>query len=226
MSDLDSGLIHYWPMDEAGTVTRVDTVGSWDLLNSGTITNATGKKNNGVKSSESGSDILKSTLTFPAAFTIAGWFKVSASDECQGFRVIDATAISQIWFEPEDTWDQVRCGATKNYFGGASYAFIGSITVTDWFFMAVRTDGQYVRYRANATDSSDLNMGTSWTPNFHSLQVAKAQTGDDAYADELGMWDRELTSDELDLLYNNGAGKFARGGSFAPNSSASFGFIA
>lgn len=203
-------------MEETGEVDRVDTVGAWDLVDAGTIAAATGFNGNCLHSTGANSDVEMTSITFPSSFTITCWAKSSAHDWGFPWRIHDASAIDQIFFEWHDSTDYTYGAATSNYYGGASkYGLSGDVTA--WAFLAMRTDSTDVRCRRNATDASTITVGGwSGAPAFTKLEVAKAQTSSDAYVDEMGMWDRELTDAELTELYNAGAGKFYRNGSFGP----------
>jgi hypothetical protein len=171
-------------------------------------------------------DIGKFNLT-NESFTMAMWFK--PADPLNDFHFYGG------WADHADNLRWSLCNAatrTKMRFrlqgkGGASHELISDsdpLVADQWVFMAVTYDaGAYAEttnvtvtlYADDAVVAQDdlyLNPAATWGPTNPAVPFSvgarhfDAAGGVDGDLDEVGLWNRVLTADELAQLYNAGGG--------------------
>jgi hypothetical protein len=200
---LTDGLTNYWKLDET-TGNAIDSVGGNDLVNTNTTYGA-GVINNGAIFNGSSSRLISTNnVTVQASYSISIWLKIN-----DGTRV--------------DMFLQCRVsnGATcVNIVMAGDYAvhlsnFIAEIIATNkllvgvWSHYVVTSDGSNNSkiYRNGVLDKTGVVA--------HSQTIAKLILGrrEDSVSwymsgmiDEVGLWSRELTADEVNLLFRGGLG--------------------
>lgn len=209
-----NNLVSYWTLDETSG-TRMDSVGTNNLSDTGTVTSASGIINNGAVfngSAQTLSVAMNSSLQFSSDFTFSCWVNFSAQAG------------------PMSLMTDSRGGAGGNYilyydptpgagftFGLAAFAFYtqSGVTVADGVWTHVvgwydHTDSK-ARIRINdvATVVSSGSGGLiSGTDPFTLGRLATPGVGFSLTGtlDEVGIWNRKLTSTEITALYNSGSG--------------------
>lgn len=208
-SSLLTGLVSYYKLDE-GSGTRIDSHGSNNLVDSGSTPNIVGIQGNAA--SFSNSTYLSSSSTDfrfgDEDFTIAGWIRRNAStfiafgrysttgQKCYGLRVVNGVA---------------RFYVTDN---GSTDVFVetaSGIAFADWAFVAMWHDS--VNDTISVQLNDDVPVSVTHTTGVFAGTVAftvGAGTGGDQSAnadmDEIGIWNRVLTTQERTDVYNSGAG--------------------
>ena len=205
---LTTNLVSYWKLDESSG-NASDSVGSLTLTNTNTATYAAAKINNGVSTVSASSQKLGATGTnLPAtttARTLNFWVKTSGAvnDGCVGWGSAHTTSAA---------FQILLTGGNNVYFGGYSDDLNASTTINDgsWHMITVTYVGGassaltiYVDNVSKATGNKSLN-----TTN----QVFRigCRADDSSFStvsiDEVGIWSRVLSTDEISSLYNGGAG--------------------
>lgn len=203
----------YWKMEEGSGTNRNDEVGSNDLT-PGILPNAgTGIINNG-------SDFVPASFTFTenadnstfsmgsgVDFTISTWVKTDASPNYQLVYAKDSVAL-------EYHLRLYGGGDNKFHFlvnaGAADLTGTTNISTGTWYHIVVTYDGTNLRMYNNGTletttaFTSDVTDGTSVFEVGRSAGVGGGYW--DGIIDEIGLWKRELSQDEITDLYNAGAG--------------------
>lgn len=218
------GLLSYYKLNEiSGIIT--DSL----KINNGTNYYATlyaaGKMENASKlegsSRSNGSYIAFSNFVRPSNFTISAW--VNAESFANGDPYGGATFIGG---------DDVNAGNLQRSFsltdrnnGGEIlvYIFVGGsryeldsgsikLETSKWYYLATTYDGEDLKLYINGTLIS-TNSSMSGSIDFGTGIAFGAPSDEkhvdwffDGVLDEIGIWNRSLSSDEISILYNNGDG--------------------
>lgn len=208
-----TNLCAYWKLDET-TGNRADSHGSFTMETNGSV----GYVSDGIQGNAAdcdGAQFLK-TIAYSAGtlfgasgpFTMAGWVRPSSSIagfqtfvyalDGGNFILMRFTAAGDIslliW---DTTW--VECGLYGH-----------NITDDAWHFVAFGIDGSnkgFIKVDGNArdTDAATLSTQANRATNTKLTQFGSGNPFGDL--DEWGIWKQALTDEELDWLYNSGAGK-------------------
>jgi len=216
-SSLLNGLVSYWKLDEtSGTVT--DEKGA----NNGTVTGATQNQT----TSKIGKSVLfdastekidcgnTTSLSLTSAGTISAW--IYATGDYSGYPVIVS----------KENWATDRNGYTlairnDGYLaleladGTSSVHAISSSTVTTnaWHHVVGVWEVSSNTLKVYLDNTAGSNTSLTMTPvtNTYNFKIGNDGAADDAnwvgYIDEVGIWNRILTSGEISQLYNSGSGK-------------------
>jgi hypothetical protein len=234
MSLLD-GLISYWKLDETsggtGAVTRNDSQGSNNLTDNNTTPSGAGKINNCCDFTPANSEFLSvndnASLTFTTAFSMSCWFNIDNLISSTNFSIITkwthATANSWIVRVDKDVANEIKvfiADALDDAGSHEGHTTTAGLSADTWYHLVIVYNG------AGADNPAKLkiyinNVGKTLTytgtiPT--SLQNSNAPlligdsggtlSGDyfDGLLDEIGLWNRDLTAEEVSQLYNAGAG--------------------
>lgn len=205
MTLLDN-LISYWKLDGNSN----DVVDS----NNGTDTDITyssgnGKINNGAGFNESSSKIvLKSSTSVPTNCTIACWIKTSslsnvASEHIYGFVTSGNAMFS---FNVYAGTPRLQLVDSNN-----NYCLVNSgsaLNNGNWHYLVGIKSGSGIEFYVDG--NSQGTSSQTYNGNFNSNIVAGYGNGGYIYyggaIDEMGYWDRALSSTEVSQLYNSGNG--------------------
>jgi hypothetical protein len=202
---LTDNIAHYWKLDESSG-NASDSVGSVTLTNTNTITYSSGKINNGANLvALSNHRFVASSFTITAAFSISFWmYRTSAWVGGYMFSspTVSSTACIQITVRTDD--NKIAYSNFINEVVSAS-----TVAATTWTHVVVTSDGTnsviYINGSSDATSSSVGHTSSAQTYN-----LGRRSDNDTAYydgsLDEVGIWDRALTSGEVTSLYNSGTG--------------------
>lgn len=225
-SYLTCGLVSYWSFDETSGTTASDSVGSVDgTVHSGSWT--TGKHNNCLNL-QSGPGYVDFGVNYnwesTQARTIAGWFKTDPADTTVRILTSNDSStddrVMDVFMNPNDDGALgylMEDGGSSNrlYCRADSTAMSG---YTGWYHVAFTYDGSKqasgVKIYLNGSSvsytvySDTLTGSISGNSNHLYMNYKDGTTYDGSYVDELGLWDRELTPNDVSELYNSGAGRF------------------
>jgi hypothetical protein len=237
-ADILDGLISYWPMDEGSGSTTEDITGSNDGTIHGGAGWATGKFGSAVSFDGAGQGLPGSSLTDyidcgsnsslkPAHVTVAAWVKQSSLDyygQVLGFAW-DTGAEESGYSVLSDFY----IGGTEGYIGWVSggavvdgnYTYKNTnFTLNQWTHVAMTYNGsQAIVYvdgvagSAYTGESGDLNYTYGTTFKIGLYAAGSWWLPFTGLIDDAAVWDRALTSEEIDFLYNGGDGNPVTGGS-------------
>lgn len=201
---LTSG-INYYKLDESSG-NAVDSIGGNTATNNGTATYSTGKINNGVN--VNGSSQYLSFSNCPrignGAFTISAWIKgtsFGADGAIAGFGTGNTNQGT--------TFDVRSQKLFVDFYAGTNLAGVTTLSTGVWYFATVTYDGSVFRLYLNGTLES-TSAGTSASIVAGSGTIGRAFWVGGNYfngqIDEVGFWQRALTSGEITTLYNSGNG--------------------
>ena len=227
------GLVSYWSMDETSG-TRADSHGSNDLTDNNTVGSATGKINNGSDFELSNSEYLSITdaaqsgLDLSGDLSMSGWIKLEqlpstagqyfmiigkddtdqASDAGRQFNwIIDPSTNKMrfLWWAPalnnKESVSAFAAGDVGTFVHVAVTLDISSRVVT--FYV----DGVAETGTNNSGSSTSIqNTDAPFCVGARQTTGGSGALFFDGVLDEIGIWDRVLTSTEIGQLYNSGAG--------------------
>lgn len=219
---LTSGCQAYWKADESSGNMSDSTANANTLVNGSSVPFVAAKINNGTDL-ESGStdyfsiaDASQSGLDLTGDFTITAWLNpesisalhvLASKDQGQpnrsyavGLRDIAGTKYME-WLLSTDGQN----ANTNNYRVASASITTGSFKFYVWTYTS--SSGSCQGYINNTSIGS--TTGSSGIYNSTAdFQLGRSETANyfDGIADEIGVWNRVLTSGELTTLYNGGTG--------------------
>lgn len=211
---LADNLVSYWKLDESSG-NAADSVGSNTLTNNNSTAYATGKINNGIDFESSSSNYLSITdaaqsgLDLGANFTISLWYKpesYAANHYIIGKYVATGNQRSYLLSR--------EAGNTLFYISATGTSTITSLVCTPtftngvWYYIVVTFNaGTLTMYVDGTSVGSSSGHSTPYNGTAE-FTIGRANGGDytDGIIDEVGIWSRTLTSDEVTELYNSGNG--------------------
>jgi len=211
---LADNLVAYWELEEASG-DRVDSHSTYDLTQSGTPSNATGVQGNGVDLELSSSQHLYVADPFHISnnLSISSWIKP------ESFTNNDNRWICR-WYNQTEYILRLNAGKVDvlHSCSGGTVQVTGasSLSTGTWYHIVTTynsTDGLkvYVNNGSPLTAAANGTINNSVEP--FTIGVARSSGGAvaagtlfDGIVDEVGVWDKTLTTDEVAELYNSGAG--------------------
>jgi hypothetical protein len=213
---LSDGLVAFWRMEESSG-TRADEVGSIDLTDNNTVTQATGKIGNAAQFTAANSEYLSSTSsslsTGGGSFSVAAWVYLDTI-------WVNNHAVSKGVFG--DNGNEFRLGVNDSnkaefivYNGNDAYTIRNndtSVTEDAWHLLVGVYDAAEDELSIYLDNISGYTAGSIPSPNSNSnpFVVGRGVHFSAAYfdgrIDAIGFWSRALTSEELDELWNAGDG--------------------
>lgn len=225
-SNITSGLVAYWKLDETpisngSTVADSSGYGNTGTLvtdNGATNKSTTGKLSNAMTfdgTSDSISVANSSSLGLTTAWSFQIWFKAAALGQSNKYLLSrpNTGLTDNVYAVP---WSY-HSNAVSIYLGaGAAHGYPtdGDITLADtnWHHIIYTYDGTTLN---GYLDGSTAFAGISWSSFTATSSTAPFYIGDFAGSnsfspngvlDEIGIWNRALTSSEVTSLYNSGSG--------------------
>lgn len=219
---LTDNLISYWKFDESSG-DAADAHGSNTLTNNNTTPFVAGKINNAADmertsaQSFSIADASQSGLDITGDFSIQMWLKVEADPTGVAYVLQDKRAGDTGGYSVRYADDgAIRLIARWKDGANASEGHIDqTLTAGSWFHVvfAINTDGPNGTIYVNGSGTALTMDATAATVISNTAaafvlgdQPTPAGNSYDGLMDEVGIWDRVLTSDEVTELYNGGAG--------------------
>lgn len=213
-SPLLTGLLAYWKLDEVSG-NRLDSVGTRHMVPQATIGNAVGKIGNCATASGTGNylgvtDASLLTIDWAAGFSIVGWVYVPTVYSGRNTPLAKCTNATYDWVLYSNAQNAHRFQVQDSSSGSSLAASATNITLDAWHFYAGRYNASTKKAEFRL-DAEGWNLGSALTngPRNSEQQLRIANYVNlygSAYYDETGMWGY-LSDDEVDDLYNLGAGK-------------------
>lgn len=218
---LIDNLVSYWKLDESSG-NAADSHGSNTLTNNGSITYVAAKINNGADLEASSSqvfsitDAAQSGLDFTGNFSISMWVNPESITGTHGlvtkFRDSATFKSYRLSFDTTDmfltisdngtaetnaTWSNPLTTGSLQHLALAYNAAAGEATL---YYNGTAISTQTGLATSIANTSSIFRLGS------RSSSTDTAQQFYDGIIDEVGVWSKTLTSDEVTQLYNSGSG--------------------
>jgi hypothetical protein len=208
---LDDSILSYYTFDSLESGEFVDLHNVQNLTNNGTV-NSSGIINSSRIHSRAGNDFTKmSSAGLPvgnAARTVSVWVYMTDINDAGNTNVLFSygTLSDSLFFSVQLVGDS----GDRPYFWGYNKDILGFTTVTEdqWHHIVVTHDGTTTRLyldgtnEGNATQTLSTSGSTFFTGHLQYSPVHSI----DGKIDELGIWDRALTTTEITELYNSGEG--------------------
>jgi hypothetical protein len=219
---LDTGLVSYYKLDESSG-NADDAVGVNDLTNNNTVGYTTGKINNGADFGSANSSKFFSydagNMWNGTSGSISCWVNVTtapASGERQMIAVLgDSSSDTTIHinYKNESGTLKLEFDRFKRPSDGSDPTVSADYTLTTgtWYFLTITYASNVIRGYVNGTQ---VGTATGAGGNGSSLTTGNrigAWLGNTEYfkglVDEVGIWSRALSADEVEELYNDDDGK-------------------
>jgi hypothetical protein len=227
---LNSGLVAYYTFDETSGTTVIDSIGNYNGINNGAVIDQEGKVNSSYsffgKSGSGGTPISFSNNDFfkPLTnFAIQAWFKTNVSETDPAYNGYAGTLFassSQGYYEYRGiSLIVLRDGSVIFYSGNDSTPGVNqdiilsshSIKYNDnqWHHAVVSVDneGLATLYLDNIVQATEVISPTYPSGNkiylgvMFDVLVTKTNYFE-GQIDEVGLWNRSLTPNEVEQLYN------------------------
>lgn len=219
----------YWKFDEASGDAADATGNGFTLTNNGTATYSAGIINNGgdlgtSNSSKYFSNATTCGLAFDTAFTVNFWVKMNT--------VPSNNTATYLWNWGDNSTTNKKGGMEVQYYNNSGtpelyivrqqnaygtnnqYGAAQTLTTGTWYMLTFTWDGSTESLYVNGSGSALVSGSSTITGSNSSngtgtgLAVGRYLTGgsySNAEFDEIGQWNRVLTSGEISSLYNSGA---------------------
>ena len=212
---LSTNLLAYYKLDETSGTTVVNSVGGYPngVLSGNVSVNQTGKLNGAFRFTKTTKGSDKVSLTGfgnPATLTVSLWVKLNSNTEETYF-----------FFGGKTAWNIIRCGVNQGgdgkfhlqlYTGSTNPVIYSDSSASTgvWTHLVYQYGASGMKMWVNGSLQSQTNsyIGTgSGAGNDKYIGSGTMQAhSPDGYIDEVGIWDRTLTNEEILTLYNGGAG--------------------
>ena len=209
-----SGLISYWDMDESsGTV--IDSLNVSNGTNNGATPNVAGKINTAYDFDGVADDISLGSddSLFPTdKITVSSWIKVEGQS---GTQIILSTEVSdngwqvRVYDNGDGTFDFASRIKTTSAYTTARES-VNHLNIDTWYFVVMTWDGSNIKLYINGTLEETVALTGTIVYGTPSCVMGDAPRNIglnfDGILDEVGIWNRTLTSTEISDLYNSGDG--------------------
>ncbi len=207
-----TNLVSYWKLDESsGNAT--DTIGSNTLTNTNTVTYSAGKVNNGATMVSASSQELKITdgsqvgLDITGNLTIAYWFKRSSGSKVHVGKYNSTggqkSYLLQVYSDNNIYFDISGTGVNDIYFTSTA-----TTTDTGWNHLVGVYNGSTLVVYLNGSLLAGSTTGVvpaSLADSASDFSIGKYDANySDAQYDEVGIWSKALTSEEVTSVYTTG----------------------
>lgn len=213
---LATNLVSYWKLDESSG-NASDSVGSNTLTNTNTVSYSAGKINNGADTGSGNTNKYLTNATSlglntdnTRSFTMAGWINMASFTVGDIDCMFNMTATNQatIWFGPQSSGANLGIvvigSAVRTY--NVAYAF----STSTWYHVASTFSGNTITLYVNGVSigSTTITEASTYTctANFSLFRDANDTKYVSGKVDEVGVWSRVLTADEVSQVFNSGRG--------------------
>lgn len=223
-SSLLTGIVAYWKLDESSG-NPADSAGSGlTLTNNGTTTFASALVNNGADLGTSNSTKFFSradalSMNLANAFSASLWVKIRteiASGIWNLMEISDATrhVALRIFYDYNSGSRRIT---VQRQIGGVSFDTVNytvTLGTSDWYNLVVRYNATTLEVYLNgvsvgsiASSGTGSGFGTSRTTvgqGFNESTMAYDGSFPSTYYDEIGVWSKQVSTQEISDLYNIG----------------------
>lgn len=218
------GLQHYWNLDETSGITAYDSINNKNIrFNDINALNNLGKNNTGAFGVNFNyGDSAPLSQNFSSPYNLSFWFYVDPSSSLGVSRLINLGTPTQskyygisIYLNKYTFNINFGNGTAENSSGRRSYllnnAFVKgmwhhvSLNVVSLYDITLFINGVNTNISYDSGSASYVNYGNNIFSLFRNGTYTET---DNVYIDEVGIWNRPLTLEEVQALYNYGNGSF------------------
>lgn len=213
-TDLTNSLVSYWKLDEASGG-AVDSIGSNNLINTGTVTYTAGKINNGANAStgQKLSIADNASLSITGNLTISAWLK-RATGNLARITKYNSSGNEVSYYLGWETSDHlIFIVSVDGVEANMAYVLSNSAYTNSGYNLVDGVyDGSTLKIYFNGSLVASTLTGSVPTHIFDStaefdLNASNSTSyGTNSSYDEVGIWSRALSSTEVGYLYNSGSG--------------------
>jgi hypothetical protein len=206
----EEDLISYYKLDET-TGDVIDSQGTNDGTNNGATRGVTGKINNAFSFLDGDYVTILDESYKPDVFTISLWYNMNDISGWVGDQLIskrqDSSNRFYLMLCNVGEKNEYRLSFQGN--GNSLIKTFGNIEKNVWVHFVMVFDEEEIRFYENGekiyTVTKESTNGINWNGNWY-LGKEDSYYIDDGDLDEVGIWDRTLSSTEVENLYNSGDG--------------------
>jgi hypothetical protein len=204
-------LVAYYKLDETSGP-RIDSAGSNNLTDNGNVGSTMGKIGNAALFDGTNKSLSVNTPNLYNNISFSTWFYVGQF--LSGFRSI-FTQFSSFLNELGVWWLNGDIGIYDDIDDAGTFLYQTPVLLNTWYHVVCTINGSNGNELQLWLNGSLSGSGLSPTSSFSSIGgefVIGARTSDDnslplgGSVDELGIWSRVLTPEEIAILYNGGSG--------------------
>ncbi len=221
---LNDNLVAFWKLGEANGATRIDSIGSNNLADHGTVTQVAGQIGNAAKFVKASSQYLdisdnSELRTGDVNFTIAGWVYLTSKPVSSVAMYIaskwtdssDQREWSLLWNETLDLFQFTVSPTGTSSSVTLSAASFGTPAIATWYFIVAwhDADNDTLNIQVNDGPTDSLAHTTGVFGGTSIFQIGRLDTVGhlNGQVDAVGWWKgRTLSILERSQLYNEGAG--------------------
>lgn len=204
---LTTGLISYWKLSDL-----TDFYSTNDLTNINSATFVTGKIGNALQPAITGAKYLSKSgviSTVRNNFSVSAWVYLATSTTRGG--VFHNGSANGWGFGVGIGYLQATCGnRIVSYVGGSAFNIHQTFIGTGWHHLVLTMDSTtwraYVDGAETATTFTGVPAIPTTTTYIGALKPSSALENSDCTTDEIGVWEKCLTQQEITDLYNSGNG--------------------
>jgi len=214
-------LTSYWRFDENSGTNAEDSKGSYDgtATEEGIMTGTTGINNScanfiveNLKGIDTGDNLLTILGGQPTGWTLSFWAYYIPGLTDSGGLVSDYGSSNGMMFnQVSDTG--LRLLFYSPVYGNLAYTLTDFFSTEGWYHIVYTLDGSaYATMYRNGDSIDDQQSNPLQAGNANFLIGRRTDVGDGYYyrglIDEMALWTRALSTDDVSTLYNGGAGTF------------------
>ena len=207
----------HWPIDEDNDSIGEDVHSTWDLTDRNSLTSATGKVGNcgdfnayNQENIYAGSDDDFYDLQDGFGFSL--WFKTESSFDSNVRRLLTKRDQYDIYRTPGHHGPDLKLKLSAS--GGSNFTttIISGLSTNTWYWLYWSVDGSNLRYSVNGAALSTGGSISSYAGYGYKFEIGNwsgtGLTGRfwNSLIDEVTYWGEMLTQDEIESIYNSGAG--------------------
>jgi Concanavalin A-like lectin/glucanases superfamily len=213
-STLKTGLIAYWELEEASGSRADSHTNGLTLTENGTVSQVAGKVGNAASFPSAGNILRRADdalFNFSGGITVACWLRFPTA--------IPTTTVTQVsklrsfseWillFEGAGSdkliwqiFNSVTNPSIKTDTFGAS--FVGDT----WYFICCTADNTNIKISVDNGTKDSAAQGNAIDNTTEDFRLGDQDFNGAFHLDQVGLWSRALTDDEITQLYNGGSGR-------------------
>ena len=219
---IEQGLIGYWPMDEGADSLVADVIGARNGTLQGGASWVNGKIGTAIDTNNSGYVFIPEHDDFrPRNVSVQIWASIDSFSNWEGLAGnIQDNGSNESGYCFYTTNSSVAWYVSD---GGFKTIVAPSVPTSQWVHFVGTYDGSYIRLYMNGQEvsGSPLSVGgdINWTYIPLDLNFGRYHDDNENYVadsrlDEVAIWDRAISADEIAYLYNGGKGNPILGGAY------------